>query len=92
MSGDCNPPCGQSQSCCVIQYPDGTYSAPFCKSGSCYTSTNKKCLVKAKELDLKKLKPVQVKGSSKAKCCTCDNGYMCNPDNPPPKLRDMRLL
>jgi hypothetical protein len=51
VSQDCNPACGQGQVCCVMQYSNGTYSSPYCKTGnSCYTSATKKPL-KAKELD-----------------------------------------
>jgi hypothetical protein len=47
----CNPACGQGQSCCVMQYSNGTYSAPYCKTGSCFTSASKRPLQNAKELD-----------------------------------------
>jgi hypothetical protein len=50
-SVDCNPACGQGQSCCVMQYSNGTYSAPYCKTGSCYTTANKTPLKDAKEVD-----------------------------------------
>jgi hypothetical protein len=37
MAQQCNPACGTGQSCCVMQYSNGTHSSPYCKSGSCYT-------------------------------------------------------
>jgi hypothetical protein len=52
VSQNCNPACGQGQVCCVMQYSNGTYSSPYCKTGnSCYTSATKKPLT-AKELDV----------------------------------------
>jgi len=50
-SQNCNPACSQGQSCCVMQYSNGTYSAPYCKTGSCYTTANKTPLKDAKEVD-----------------------------------------
>jgi hypothetical protein len=56
MCADCHPACGQGQVCCVMQYSNGTYSSPYCKSGnSCYTSFTKQSLKNAKELDAGKL-------------------------------------
>lgn len=59
-ASSCNPPCGQGQSCCVMQYSNGTYSAPYCKTGSCYTSATKLKLSTVKELDLSSLKEKNV--------------------------------
>jgi hypothetical protein len=55
-SSSCNPACGQGQSCCVVQYSNGTYGPPYCKTGSCYTSAKKQSLKNAKELDAASLK------------------------------------
>jgi hypothetical protein len=60
MSADCHPACGSGQSCCVMQYSNGTYGAPYCKNGSCYTSSTKQSLKNARELDASKFKEEQL--------------------------------
>lgn len=72
MSGqDCNPACGQGQSCCVMQYSNGTHSAPYCKTGSCYTAAQKQPLKDTKELDATTLKQDKSPKASEANAKNC---------------------
>jgi hypothetical protein len=48
LGADCHPACGNGQSCCVMTYWNGTSSAPYCRTGSCYTTRTNKAL---KEID-----------------------------------------
>src|ERR1700722_8932126 len=43
--------CGSGKSCCYTQYSNGSISCNFCKTGSCVTTSTKKDLIGAKELD-----------------------------------------
>jgi hypothetical protein len=51
MAADCKPACGTGQSCCVMQYSNGTYGSPYCKTGSCYTAKTNQPLKDVKEID-----------------------------------------
>jgi hypothetical protein len=48
--------CGGGNSCCYTQHPDGSISCNYCKTGSCYTTSTKKLLNSAKELNTTNLK------------------------------------
>jgi hypothetical protein len=52
----CRPPCVTGSSCCVVQYSNGQYSSPYCKSGSCYNTKSdiSKFLENAKEIPASK--------------------------------------
>jgi hypothetical protein len=83
MTGqDCNPACGQGQSCCVTQYSNGTHSAPYCKSGSCYTTAQKQPLKDTKELDATTFKDRLPKASEpKASEASAQNCGSCQVDS-----------
>lgn len=57
--------CVNGTHCCVIQYSNGTYSRPFCKSGSCYSSAREgqPFLPRAKELDISKVPADKLPGA-----------------------------
>lgn len=53
---DCKPACSSGSSCCVMQYSNGTYGKPYCKTGSCYTTSNVSPLKISREIDASAIK------------------------------------